>query len=129
MLRARLGESLRRRQSGRFSTALENDGSAWETREIAMSRTTKLLGTVSVLATLAASPAAADQLAGFAGFADLAYSNISLDDDSSSDDSLNNITVGAGIAFPVAEVPALAWQLDGNYSSQSGDDYSRIVWN
>jgi len=100
-----------------------------ETREIAMSRTTKLLGTVSVLATLAAGPAAADQLDGFAGFADLQYSNTSWDDSYSSDDSSNNFTAGLGIAFPVDEVDALAWQLDGNYSSQSGDGSSRIVWN
>jgi len=115
-----------------------------------MSRTTKLLGTVSVLATLAASPAAADQLAGFAGFADLMYSHQSLDLDDDffgnlDTDGWNGVTVGAGIAFPVAEIPNLAWQLDGNYSSQSGDETictdpfdidtcysgggSRIVWN
>ena len=115
-----------------------------------MSRTTKLLGTVSVLATLAASPAAADQLAGFAGFADLAYTHTSLDLDDDffgnvDTDGWNGVTVGAGIAFPVAEIPNLAWQLDGNYSSQSGDatlctdpfdidtcfsgGQSRIVWN
>jgi hypothetical protein len=94
-----------------------------------MSRNTKLLGTISVIATLAASPAAADQLMGFAGFADLAYSNISFDDSSSSDDSLNNFNIGGGIAFPVDEIPNIAWQLDGSYSSQSGDDASRIVWN
>jgi hypothetical protein len=88
---------------------------------------------VSVLATLAASPAAA-QIAGFAGFADLGYSHtsIDLDDDffgNTDDDGLNNITVGAGIAFPVDEIPNIAWQIDGNYSSQSADDGSRIVWN
>ena len=93
-----------------------------------MSRTTKLLGTVSVLATLAASPAAADQLAGFAGFADLSYSFINLDEDSS-DDNWNAFSVGAGIAFPVDEISNLAWQLDGNYSSQSGDGSSQILWN
>jgi hypothetical protein len=99
-----------------------------------MSRTTKLLGTVSVLATLAAGPAAADQLDGFAGFADLAYSHTSLDLDddffgNTDDDGWDNFTAGLGIAFPVDEVDALAWQLDGNYSSQSGDGESRIVWN
>ena len=115
-----------------------------------MSRTTKLLGTVSVLATLAASPAAADQLAGFAGFADLAYSHASLDLDEDffgnvDTDGINGFTVGAGIAFPVAEIPNLAWQLDGNYTTQSTDatfcldpndsdtcftsDGSQIVWN
>ena len=129
-----------------------------------MSRTTKLLGTVSVLATLAAGPAAADQLAGFAGYADVMYSHSSLDwdeygnyygaingvdVDSVSLDDLDGISVGAGIAFPVEEIPNLAWQLDGNYSSQSGGatvciidpedpsgppvcgdfDRSQIVWN
>jgi hypothetical protein len=105
---------------------------------------------VSVVATLAASPAAADQLAGFAGFADLSYAHTSLDLDEDffgnvDTDGWNGFTIGAGIAFPVAEVPALGWQLDGNYSSQQGDatlctdpfdidtcfdgDQSRIVWN
>src|SRR5262245_21590110 len=93
-----------------------------------MSRTTKLLGTVSALATLAASPAAA-QIAGFAGFGDVSYSNISFDDDSISSDSLSNINVGLGVAFPVDEIAGIAWQLDGQYSSQSADDFSRIVWN
>jgi hypothetical protein len=85
---------------------------------------------VSVLATLAAGPAAA-QIMGFAGFADVGYSNTSFGDSDSygGDDSWNNIHVGAGIAFPVDEVPGIAWQLDGNYSSQSGDDGSQIVWN
>ena len=43
-----------------------------------MSRMTKLLGTVSVLATLAAGPAAADTLMGFAGIADVTYVNSEL---------------------------------------------------
>ena len=99
-----------------------------------MSRNTKLLGTVSVLATLAAGPAAADQLQGFAGFVDAQYSHTSLDLDddffgNTDDDGWNSITVGLGIAFPVDEVDALAWQLDGNYSSQSADEASQIVWN
>jgi hypothetical protein len=116
-----------------------------------MSRNTKLLGTVSVLATLAAGPAAADQLMGFAGFVDATYSHSTVDNDSdffgnTDTNGWNNITVGAGIAFPVDEIDALAWQLDGNYSSQSGDNatvcydpgdldtcfdasQSRIVWN
>jgi hypothetical protein len=98
-----------------------------------MSRTTKLLGTVSVLATLAASPAAA-QVTGFAGFVDAQYSHTSIDLDedyfgNTDDDGWDSITIGAGIAFPVDEIEALAWQIDGNYSSQSGDGSSRIVWN
>lgn len=115
-----------------------------------MSRTTKLLGTVSILATLAASPAAA-QVTGFAGFVDLSYAHSSQDNDNDffgNTDTIgrNAFTVGAGIAFPVDEIGGLAWQLDGNYSSQTGDDVtlcldpsdldtcfesgsSRIVWN
>jgi hypothetical protein len=99
-----------------------------------MSRTTKLLGTVSVLAMFAAGPAAADQLDGFAGFADLQYAHTSLDLDddffgNTDDDGLDGVRVGLGIAFPVDEVEALAWQLDGNYASQSGDGHSSILWN
>ena len=114
-----------------------------------MSRTTKLLGTVSVLATLTASPAAA-QLGGFAGFVDLGYSHSSVDLDSDffgnvDTDGWNGFNIGGGIAFAVDEVPGIAWQLDANYSSQRGDgtictdpfdidtcfsgDQSRIVWN
>jgi len=88
---------------------------------------------VSVLATLAASPAAA-QIGGFAGFADVAYSHnsIDLDDDffgNTDDDGWNNITVGAGIAFPVDEIAGIAWQLDANYTSRSADEASQILWN
>jgi len=112
-----------------------------------MSRTTRLLGTVSVLATLAASPAAA-QIMGFAGFVDAMYShqNLDLDDDffgNTDTDGFNGFTFGAGLAFPVDEVPGIAWQIDGNYTTQSGEatvcyidldeclegDSSRIVWN
>jgi hypothetical protein len=84
------------------------------------------LGTVSVLATLAASPAAA-QIQGFAGFADLGYSHANPDIDGA--EAWNNISVGAGIAFPVDEIAGIAWQLDGNYTSQSADGASAIVWN
>ena len=113
-----------------------------------MSKTTRLLGTVSALTLLTASPAAA-QLGGFAGFADLMYSHqsVDLDDDffgNTDTDGWNAFTIGAGIAFPVDEIPGIAWQLDANYSSQTGDaevcdildptecfegDSSRIVWN
>jgi hypothetical protein len=85
------------------------------------------LGTASVLATLAASPAAA-QIAGFAGFADLGYSHVNPDEDYLGD-AWNNWTVGAGIAFPVDEIAGIAWQLDGNYTSQTTDGASGIVWN
>jgi hypothetical protein len=104
---------------------------------------------VSVLATLAASPAAA-QVGGFAGFVDLGYAHnsVDLDDDffgNVDTDGWNGVTIGAGIAFPVDEIPNIAWQIDGNYSSQQGEgtlcedpfdldtcfsgDQSRIVWN
>jgi hypothetical protein len=94
---------------------------------------TTLLGTASVLATLAASPAAA-QIQGFAGFADVAYSHqsIDLDDDffgNTDDPGLDGVRIGAGIAFPVDEIPGIAWQLDASYLSQSGDGSSQIVWN
>ena len=98
-----------------------------------MLRMTTLLGTASVLATLAASPAAA-QIQGFAGFADLAYSHqsLDLDDDffgNTDDPGFDGVRIGAGIAFPVDEIPGIAWQLDASYLSQSGDGSSQIVWN
>jgi len=95
-----------------------------------MSKSTKLLGTVSVLATLAAGPAAADTLMGFAGMADAVYVNTSFDDDGgSSDDSLNTIGLGAAIAFPIDEIAGFNWQLDASYFSSSADESSSITWN
>lgn len=94
-----------------------------------MSRSTKLLGTVSVLATLAAGPAAADTLMGFAGMADVAYTHVSFDDNGSGSDSSNSFSAGLAIAFPVDEIANLNWQLDGNYASTSYDPGSSITWN
>jgi hypothetical protein len=95
-----------------------------------MSRNTKLLGTVSVLATLAAGPAAADTLMGFAGIADAFYANTSFGGDSGiSDDSLNTFGLGAAVAFPVDEIPGLNWELNASYASTSGNDHSSITWN
>jgi hypothetical protein len=94
-----------------------------------MSKSTKLMGTVSVLATLAAGPAAADTLMGFAGMADLSYTNVSYDDNGSGSDSSNNFAAGLAIAFPVDEIANLNWQLDGSYASTSYDPGSSITWN
>ena len=95
-----------------------------------MSKSTKLLGTVSVLATLAAGPAAADTLMGFAGMADASYTHVSLSSDSGyGSDSSNSFGLGAAIAFPVEEIANLNWQLDGNYVSTSYDPGSSITWN
>jgi hypothetical protein len=95
-----------------------------------MSKSTKLLGTVSVLATLAAGPAAADTLMGFAGTADAAYANTSFGGDSGySNDNMNSFGLGAAIAFPIDEIPNLNWQLDASYFSSSADQSSSITWN
>jgi hypothetical protein len=94
-----------------------------------MSRSTKLLGTVSVLATLAAGPAAADTLMGFAGMADVSYTNTSFDDDGSdSDDSINSFGAGAAIAFPIDEIAGFNWELNAAYFTSSDDNFSRITW-
>jgi len=94
-----------------------------------MSRMTKLLGTVSVLATLAAGPAAADTLMGFAGMADVSYVNSSFGNDDYDDDSLNSFGFGAAIAFPIDEIANFNWELNANYFTSSADEYSRITWN
>jgi len=98
-----------------------------------MSRMTKLLGTVSVLATLAAGPAAADTLMGFAAIADVTYVNSSFDDDdngtSDDDDSQNTIGLGGAIAFPIDEIAGFNWELNANYFSSSTDEHSSITWN
>jgi hypothetical protein len=89
-----------------------------ETKEIAMHRLTKLLGTSCVLAAaLAAGPAAADQLAGFNGFADGTYTHTTYNRCGGCDD-WNAGTFGVGMALPLADLPNLNWQLDGSYSHQ-----------
>ena len=93
-----------------------------------MSKSTKLLGTVSVLATLAAGPAAADTLMGFAGMADLSYTNTSFDDNGSGSDSANSFGAGAAIAFPIDEIAGFNWELNASYFSTSYDPGSSITW-
>ena len=99
-----------------------------------MSRTAKLLGTVSVVATLAAGPASADTLMGFAGMFDAAYSNTSLDDDedffgtTNADDSISTFSFGAAIAFPIDEIAGFNWELNAAYGTSSGDEFSFITW-
>ena len=93
-----------------------------------MSRMTKLLGTVSVLATLAAGPAAAETLMGFAGMADVSYTNTSFDDDGSDSDSGNSFGAGAAIAFPIDEIAGFNWELNASYFSTSFDPGSSITW-
>jgi opacity protein-like surface antigen len=95
-----------------------------------MSRMTRLLGTVSVLATLAAGPAAADTLMGFAGMADVSYTHVSLSGDNGFDgDGSNSFGAGAAIAFPIDEIAGFNWELNGSYFSTSFDPGSSIDWN
>jgi len=134
VLRARLGESLRRRQSGRFSvtTPKEELRVRMETKEIAMSKRTKLLGTAGVLATaLAAGPAAADTLAGFNGFAATQYAHSSFTSCNGCA-ARNDANLGLGMALPLADLPNLNWQIDAKYShdwwTRNNNNHSQEVW-
>jgi hypothetical protein len=102
-----------------------------ETKEIAMSKRTKLLGTACVLATaLAAGPAAADTLAGFNGFADTQYTHTSFTSCNGCA-ALNTASLGLGMALPLADLPNLNWQMDGQYEhdwwTRSGNNHSQEV--
>jgi len=89
-----------------------------------MSKRTKLLATSCIVAAaLAAGPAAADQLAGFNGFADAQYGHTSYNSCGCKPDDLNAGTFGLGMALPLADLPNLNWQIDASYSHQWSGDF------
>jgi hypothetical protein len=94
-----------------------------ETKEIAMSDRTRLLGTACVVAAaLAAGPAAADTLMGFNGFAESAYSHTTFSD-TGNPDTWNTGSFGLGMAMPLADIPNMNWQIDALYTHGWSNDY------
>jgi hypothetical protein len=97
-----------------------------ETKEIGMSKRTKLLTTTCIVAAAFAGPAAADQLEGFNGFADAQFDHTTYSSCGNSCHGLNAGTFGAGMALPLADLPNLNWQLDASYSHQWSGDYDHV---
>jgi hypothetical protein len=97
-----------------------------ETKEIAMLKHTRLLGTACVAAAaLAAGPAAADTLQGFEGFANSTFTHTTFSDVSG---DWNSASLGVGMALPVADIPNLNWEVDAQYQHNWGDGHSAETW-
>jgi hypothetical protein len=98
-----------------------------ETKEIAMSKSTKILGTACVLGmALAAGPAAAASLTGFAGTVTSSYGQF---DPGGHADNINDWLIGGNVAGPLSDVPGLNFQVDGSYIHNWADHFSREDWN
>ena len=89
-----------------------------------MHKRNRFLGTACVAAVaLAAGPAAADTLTGFAGFADGTYTHQTFSDQSG---HWNAATFGVGGAIPVAEIPNLNFQVGASYAHAWSDEYTHF---
>jgi hypothetical protein len=98
-----------------------------ETKEIAMSKSTTILGTACVLGmALAAGPAAAASLTGFAGTVNTSYGQ---NDPGSGADTIHNWLIGGNIAGPLSDLPGLNFQVDASYIHNWADQFSREDWN
>jgi hypothetical protein len=99
-----------------------------ETKEIAMSKSTKFLGTACVLAVaaLAASPVAAAPLTEFAGVlgTDFGWS----DNDAPATESIKSWLIGGSVAAPIPDVAGMAVQFDAAFKHNWADGYSREDW-
>src|SRR6266700_575400 len=132
MIIARLGESLRRRQRGRFSK-ITRKRFRMETKEIAMQKRTTMMGTACVLAAaaLTAGPAAAATLTDFAGV--LATSYNSSDNSQSGSNTLKSWLLGGSAAMPLSTLDGLNAQVDASYTHNwatgNGTHFSREDWN
>jgi hypothetical protein len=97
-----------------------------ETKEIAMSKLTKILGTACVLGmAVAAVPAAAATLTGFSGVVVTSYGQ---NDADGSDENIKNWLLGGSVAGPLSDLPNLNFQLDAAYDHNWADDFSAEVW-
>jgi hypothetical protein len=98
-----------------------------ETKEIAMSKRTTMMGTGCALAmaALAAGPAAADTLTGLNLAAQAGFQS---DDNSAASDTVKSGIVGGSIAGPITEVSNLNFEADASYSTSWADHYSAIDW-
>jgi hypothetical protein len=98
-----------------------------ETKEIAMSKRTTILGTASIVAmALAAGPAAAAPLTAWALSANTSFS---LDDANSGGDTWKGWLLGASAAGPINGIDGLAVQVDGNYTHNWANHQSFEQWN
>src|SRR5258707_8116097 len=115
MIIARLAESLRRRQRGRFSK-IRRKRFRMETKEIAMQKRTTMMGTACVLAAaaLTASPAAAATLTDFAGALNTSFMNS--DSSVSNSESVKSWLIGGSAAMPLSTIDGLNAQLDASYT-------------
>jgi len=122
-----VGESPRRRQRGRFSKTRKS-GSAWKTKEIAMSKITTFMGTACVLGmALTAVPAAAATLTGFAGAVTTSYGQV--DVDCTGCDTTKSWDLGGVLAGPLSDIPNLNFQFGAQYQHNWADNFSAEVWN
>jgi hypothetical protein len=100
-----------------------------ETKEIAMSKHTKILGTACVLAMTAvvASPAAAATLTGFAGTLNTSYSGDS--NSTPGTDTVHSWLLGGSVAGPLSDLANLNFQVGASYTHNWADHFSREDWN
>jgi hypothetical protein len=97
-----------------------------ETREIAMSLRTTTMGAVCVLGmALAAVPASAATLTGFAGDVTTSYGKVNPDNE----DTVQNWLLGGDVAGPLSDLMSLNFQFDGSYNHRWFDGFSQEVWN
>lgn len=83
-----------------------------------------LLGTACIAAAaLAAGPAAADTLEGWAGYANAEYTHSTFTDSSG---HWNNATVGIGYALPIADIPNLNVEVGASYGHGWSEDYEHF---
>lgn len=92
-----------------------------------MSKRKILMGTACAVA-LAAGPAAADTLTGFAGYARADFQHQTFNDNpwNSSVDSQNSARVGIGGALPITGIPNLNVQVDASYATRWTNDYDHF---
>lgn len=98
-----------------------------ETKENTMSKSKVLMGTVCAIA-LAAGPAAADTLTGFAGFARADFQHQTFQDNylGGPVDSVNGAKFGIGGALPVTGIPNLNVQVDASYQTRWTNEYNHF---
>jgi hypothetical protein len=98
-----------------------------ETKEIAMSKHTQMLGTVCVLAAaLAAGPAAADTLTGFAGTVGGDVAHLTANNGGSDGSAAG---LGGSVAGPLSTFAGLNAQADVDYQHEWGSHFSAEDWN
>jgi len=91
-----------------------------------MSKHTTILGAACVLGmALAAVPAAAATLTGFAGDVTTSYGQNDVDHG----DNLKNWLLGGNVAGPLSDLPNLNFQFDASYASIWQDHFSAEDWN